>query len=271
MIQPAPPKQECFELAICPSTMETVLVSTSFANDMLMTETGNSRIRDLPMELRPREKLLQHGASTLSDAELLAIFIATGTRGTSAIQLGQRIMERWGSLTALGSLPATELAKELGMGTAKASRLVAAFELGCRVSRESIHSAPLDSPERIHASFAPRLQHLPHEQVLVAALDCRLRHLSTTLVSSGSVDESIAHPRDILRPVVSRGAHGFVLIHNHPSGDPSPSRADHSVTQRVDQAAQLLQLRFVDHLIVGRPQSGRQPWFSFREAGRLGG
>jgi len=234
-------------------------------------ETATPMIRELPDNLRPRERLLEHGAPCLSDAELLALFLSPGTKGRSAIELSRMLIGRHGSLNSIGSMRLAELSREHGIGPAKASRLVAAFELGARVSREQLHDRTLDSPERIHASYAPQLQHLGHEQVMVATVDCRLHHLSTSLISVGSVNESIAHPRDILRPVIARGAHGFILVHNHPSGDPSPSSADHEVTRRVNDAASLMQLRFIDHVIIGRPGSGRQAWFSFREAGRLSG
>ncbi len=228
-----------------------------------------SRICDLPLHQKPREKLIEQGPASLSDAELIALFIGTGSRGQSAIELGQSLIQRHGSLSAIGGIDASELAKEHGFGLAKATRLVAAFELGIRVSREGIHAETLDAPEVIDRYFRPQLQHLPQEKVMVAAVDCRLRHLSSHTISIGSVNESIAHPRDILRPVMARGAHGFILIHNHPSGDPSPSRADHEVTRRVQAAAELMQLRFVDHLIIGRASNGSRPWFSFRESGKI--
>lgn len=227
------------------------------------------RITDLENHQRPREKLMNLGACALSDDEILALFIATGTRGQNAIDISRAIIRKHGSMGAIGAMNVMDLAKEHGIGIAKASRLIAAFELGSRVARERIHLETLDSPNRIYHSFAPQIQHLPHETVMVAALDCRLRHLSSQTISVGSVNESIAHPRDILRPVIARGAHGFILIHNHPSGDPSPSRADLEVTRLVADASKLMQLRFVDHIIIGRECSGRDAWFSFREAGRI--
>ncbi len=199
----------------------------------------------------------------------MALFISTGTKGRSAIEIGRDLLAKHGSMAALGTLPVSELAKEPGIGPAKASILTAAFELGSRVSREQLNLAPLDSPERIHQCFAPQLQHLPHEQVIVATVDTRLRHLGTNTISVGSVNESSAHPRDILRPVITRNAHGLILIHNHPSGDPAPSRADVQVTQRVADAASLMQVRFVDHIIIGRACAGRLPYYSFREAGLI--
>jgi DNA repair protein RadC len=226
-----------------------------------------SRIQDLPRCERPREKLAQLGPAALDNAELMALFISTGTKGHSSIDIGRDLLGKYGSMGALGALPVDELAKEHGLGLAKASKLAAAFELGTRVAREQLRDTPLDSPERIHEFFAPQVRHLAQEQVIVAVVDTRLRHLGTTLVSVGTVSESNAHPREILRPVITRGAHGFVLIHNHPSGDPSPSRADEMVTRRLVEAASLMQVRFLDHVIIGKPSPGRTAYFSFREAG----
>ncbi len=230
-------------------------------------DLAGPRIHDLPSGERPREKLAQFGPTALTNAELMALFISTGTKGHSAIDIGRELLEKFGSLAALGGLPVTELAKPHGMGLAKASKLAAAFELGTRVAREQIRDTPLDSPERIHECFAPQLRHLSQEQVVVAVVDTRLRHIGTTVVSVGTVSESSAHPREILRPVITRGAHGFILIHNHPSGDPSPSQADEQVTRRMVEAANLMQVRFLDHVIIGKPSPGRNPYYSFREAG----
>jgi DNA repair protein RadC len=225
------------------------------------------RIQDLPHDQRPREKLAQLGPAALSNAELMALFIATGTKGRSAIDIGRDLIAKYGSMGALGGMPVAELAKEKGLGLAKASKLAAAFELGTRVAREQLHDVPLDSPQLIDEFFGPQLRYLPHEQVLVAMLDARLRHLGTVLISVGSVTESTAHPREILRPVITRGAYGFVLIHNHPSGDPSPSQADERATHGLVAAAKLMQVRFLDHVIIGRPSPGRPAYYSFREAG----
>lgn len=228
------------------------------------------RICDLPQGERPREKLAQHGPAALDNAELMALFISTGTKGRSAIEIGRDLIRKYGSMGSLGGLPVSELAKEHGLGLAKASKLAAAFELGTRVAREQLRCIPLDTPERIHEFFAPQMRHLTQEQVVVAVLDSRLRHIGTNVVSMGTVNEANAHPREILRPVITRGAHGFVLIHNHPSGDPSPSRADEMVTRRLIDAATMMQVVFLDHVIIGRPSPGREPYFSFREAGVIG-
>lgn len=231
------------------------------------TDPLSSRIQDLPHDQRPREKLALLGPAALDNSELMALFIATGIKGHSAIDIGRDLISKYGSLGALGGLPVTELSKEKGLGLAKASKLAAAFELGCRVAREQLQSTPLDKPELIHDFFGPQLRHLSQEQVVVATVDTRLRHIGTTVVSVGTVSESSAHPREILRPVITRGAYGFILIHNHPSGDCSPSRADERVTRRLVDAASLMQVRFLDHVIIGKPSPGRSPYYSFREAG----
>lgn len=228
------------------------------------------RIRDMPQEMRPREKLFYHGTSSLSDAELIALLLSSGVKGRSAIEIGGDLLRTYGSIGALGALPLGELSGRKGLGLAKASKLAAAFELGSRMAKEKVSSAVLDSPEAIRTHFAPQMAHMPQEQVWVAVVDVRLRHVSTDVVSVGTVNESSAHPREILRPVITRAGYGFILLHNHPSGDPSPSRADEVVTRRLADASALFQIRFVDHVIIGRPGNGRQAYFSFRESGQLG-
>lgn len=228
------------------------------------------RIHDMPYGERPREKLAQLGPAALDNAELMALFISTGMKGRSAIEIGRNLLRKYGSLAALGGMPVAELAKEQGLGLAKASKLAAAFELGCRVAREQLRATPLESPQLIHEFFGPQMRHLTQEQVVVAVVDSRLRHIGTNVVSVGTVSESAAHPREILRPVITRGAHGFILIHNHPSGDPSPSRNDELVTRRLIDAAKMMQVYFLDHVIIGKPSPGRPGYFSFREAGIVG-
>ncbi len=229
----------------------------------------SDRIQDLPLTDRPREKLARLGPSALGNDELMALFISTGTKGRSAITIGRDLIQKFGSMGALGNLTVSELAKEKGLGPAKASKLAAAFELGARVAREQIEQIPLDDPQSIYRFFAPQLGHLVQEQVVVAVLDSRLCHMGTTVISMGTANEASAHPRDIFRPVITRGGAGFILIHNHPSGNPTPSRADEAVTKRISGAAELMQIPFHDHVIIGKPSPGRNAYFSFREAGLI--
>jgi DNA repair protein RadC len=232
-------------------------------------ERPSARIHDMPSDRRPREKLALLGPSALDNAELMALFISTGTKGRSAIDIGRDLIGKYGSMGALGGVPVSELSKEKGLGLAKASKLAAAFELGIRVAREQLQASPLDTPELIHDFFGPQMRHLSQEQVICATVDSRLRHIGTTVVSMGTVSEAIVHPREVLRPVITRGAYGFVLVHNHPSGDPSPSRADERLTVSLLEAAKMMQVNFLDHVIIGRPSSGRLPYYSFRSGGKI--
>lgn len=227
----------------------------------------SSRIHDMPYDQRPREKLALLGPGALANDELMALFISTGMKGLSAIQIGRNLLQKYGSIGAMGGLTVSQLAKEKGLGLAKASKLAAAFELGARVAREQLQSRPLDTPQLIYEFFGPQMGHLAKEQVVVAVLDTRLRHIGTEIVSVGTVSESNAHPREIFRPVITRGGYGFILVHNHPSGDPSPSRADERVTRSLVDAAKFMQIEMLDHMIIGRAAEGRLPYFSFREAG----
>lgn len=234
---------------------------------MADTETPSSRICDMPSGMKPREKLAALGPAALDNAELMALFISTGTKGRSAIDIGRDLIKKYGSMGALGGLPVAELSKEKGIGPAKASKLAAAFELGIRVAREQLHAVQLDTPELIYDYFGPQMRHLTQEQVMCVTLDTRLRHTGSTVISMGTVSEATAHPRDVLRPVITRGAFGFILIHNHPSGDPTPSRADERVTLNLVEASKMMQVAFLDHVIIGRPSAGRLPFYSFRAAG----
>ena len=217
----------------------------------------------------PREKIYKYGATSLSNAELMAIFLTSGVVGRNVIQVAGDLLEKYGSLQELGRLPVAEYMNNKGIGLAKACKLAAAFELGIRLSREKIRSHPLDTPDLIYGHFAHQMGNLPSEQALVITVDSRLMHTSTTTVSAGTVNETTAHPREILRPVISRNAFGFILIHNHPSGDPTPSRADYRVTESLLKAAELMQVKFLDHVIIGRPAADREAFFSFRSAGVL--
>lgn len=217
----------------------------------------------------PREKIYKFGAASLNNAELLAIFLSSGVIGRNVIQVAGDLLEKYGGLQELGRLPVSEYMNNKGIGLAKACKLAAAFELGGRLSREKLRVLPLDNPDAIYDSFAHQLGNLPTESALVVTVNARLEHTSTTIVSSGSVNETTAHPREILRPAITRNAYGMILIHNHPSGDPSPSRADFQVTENLAKAAELMQIKLIDHVIIGRPAPGRAAFYSFRSAGLI--
>jgi DNA repair protein RadC len=228
------------------------------------------RIREIPLSDRPREKLAAHGAACLTDAELLAIFLRTGVKGKSAITLASELLRKKGSLRALSRSSTGELAKAApGIGPAKAAELAAAFELGKRLARGGAERPVLDSAAVIYETFGAELQARDREVLRVLLLDTKLRLLAAEDVALGSLNECIAHPREIFRPAIMHSAYAAILVHNHPSGDPTPSQADNRLTRQLGDAAKLLQINFLDHIIIGLPEGGRVPYFSFREAGVL--
>lgn len=228
-------------------------------------------IKELAASERPREKMMERGASALNDAELLAIFLRTGTPGRSAITVGaEMIAAASGSLVRLAQMPPQQLRKlSKGVGIAKACELAAAFEIGKRLARQTAQGEPLNTPLRIYNFLGPVLQHLPHESLRVILLNTQHHLIHEEEVSRGTLNESLAHPREILRPAISHGAYGFVLVHNHPSGDSRPSPADRALTRRIREAAELLQIHFLDHVIIGRTHNDIPPYFSFKEFGDL--
>lgn len=227
------------------------------------------KIREMPEEDRPREKLVARGAGSLTNAELIAILLRTGVPGANAVEVARQLLEIHQSLTSLSRCSVGEIAKIHGIGSAKAVQLVAAFNLGQRLAREILVRQKLDSPELVHDLVAAEMRALHKESLRVILLDTRYHLLRIEEVSIGSVNESIAHPREIFRPAMIAAAYAVIVVHNHPSGDPSPSQADHGLTRRLVEAAELLQIKLLDHIIIGAPAEGRLPYFSFKEAGVL--
>lgn len=227
------------------------------------------KIRELPEHERPREKLASLGAAALADCELIAILLRTGIQGASAIDMGRQLLARYGSLGGLARCSVPELAKIKGMGLAKAVQLAAAFGLATRVARESLARQKIDSPELVYALVGDEMRALSKESLRVVLLDTKYHLLRLHEVALGSLNESIAHPREIFQPAVLYSAYAFILVHNHPSGDPTPSEADRRLTARLNEIARLMQIQMLDHVIIGSADNGRQPYFSFREAGLL--
>ncbi|MEY2503086.1 MAG: repair protein RadC [Verrucomicrobiota bacterium] len=227
------------------------------------------KISEMPAEERPREKLLARGPTALIDPELIAILLGSGVPGTNAIEVARQLLEKYQSLTGLSRCTVDELKKIRGIGKAKAMHLVAAFQLGRRLAQERLTRQKLDSPELVYELLEAEMRALHKESLRVVLLDTRYHHLATEEVSRGSVNESIAHPRDVFRPALVASAYAVIVVHNHPSGDPSPSQSDHSLTRRLAEAAELLQIKLLDHVIIGAPAEGRQAYFSFKEAGVL--
>ena len=231
-----------------------------------MSAPSALRIRELPHDERPRERLKAHGAQALSSAELLAILIGSGTARHSAIELAHQVLARTGgSLRRVYSQPVAALTSINGLGAARAVTIHAALELGRRaVAEVRIEGVPIRAPRDICAVYAPRLEDLPVEEFHVAILDGQLRLDRDVLVSRGILNSSLVHPREVFREAIAERAAAVILVHNHPSGDPTPSPDDHEITAQLVEAGRLLGIPVHDHLIVGR---GR--YLSFSEAGLL--
>jgi DNA repair protein RadC len=227
------------------------------------------KIREMPQDQRPREKLLVHGVSALSDPELIAILLRTGLRGANAVEVGRQLLEKYKSLTGISRCSVKELRKIPGIGQTKALELVAAFGLGQRLAHETLSKQKLDSPELVSELVGQEMRRLRTESLRVILLDTRYRLLHIEEISVGSLNESIAHPREIFRPAITYSAYAVIVVHNHPSGDASPSQTDHSLTRRLAEAAELLQIKLLDHIIIGAPSEGNPGYFSFKEAGVL--
>ena len=227
------------------------------------------KIREMPEAERPREKLLVRGADALTNPELVAILLRTGRRGVNAVEVARELLDRYRSLAELSRCSVKELRSIKGVGPAKALQLVAAFNLGKRFVQERLVQQKLDSPELIHELLGSEMRMLRIESLRVVLLDTRYRLMRVEAVSMGSMNESIAHPREIFRPAITYSAYAVIVVHNHPSGDPSPSQADHGLTRRLAEAADLLQIKLLDHVIIGAPAEGNPGYFSFKEAGVL--
>jgi DNA repair protein RadC len=223
----------------------------------------------MPEDERPREKLATHGASALADSELIAILLRTGMVGANAIEIARNLLKRHGSLHGVSRCSVDELAKIPGIGFAKAVQLAAAFDLGNRLARETLAHQKIDSPELVNELVGGEMRMLRKEAMRVVLLDTRYHLIRVENVSSGTVNESIAHPREIFRPAVIASAYAVIVVHNHPSGDPSPSQADHSLTRRLAEAAELMQIKLLDHVIIGAQSNDGSGYFSFKEAGVL--
>jgi DNA repair protein RadC len=217
------------------------------------------RVADLPLSDRPRERLLERGAHTLTEAELIAILLGTGQGPgkLSAVGLGQYLLHKLGEhqrspLAVLREVHVAELMKVPGIGPAKATTIVAAIELGKRAF-SALPDAPttVENPETAAALLAGQLMWQTQERFAVLLLDVKHRLLGTQVISIGTATETIAHPRDIFREVIRQGATRLIVAHNHPSGQLEPSSEDIALTRQLLAGAQLLNIPLLDHLILG--------------------
>lgn len=201
----------------------------------------------------PRERLVTYGAESLSDAELVAILLRTGTKGTDVLALSRALLISFGSIVGLLAAEVDELAQVKGVGLAKAVGLKAALEIGHRVFKElaSATGNLMKEPESVYY-MCNDMSLMKSETVRVIALDTKLNYLGMTTVSVGTLDTSLIHPREVFRYAISKSAAAIILVHNHPSGDPRPSMSDDAVTKKITEAGEALGIRMLDHVIIGK-------------------
>ena len=223
-------------------------------------------ITDWPEEERPREKLLIHGARTLTDAELLALFLRVGTRGQSAVDLARNLLGRFGTLNKLCNAPIDEFSAVPGMGLAKYAQLQAVMELARRALAERLNDGMLfDAPGTVQEWLQLRLAHLPHETFCILLLDTRHRLIEAVDLFRGTLNQTGVYPREVVKLVLSRNAAAVVLAHNHPSGETEPSPSDEQLTRELRDALALIDVKVLDHFVI--PAHGAP--FSFAEHGLL--
>ncbi|NLY89191.1 MAG: DNA repair protein RadC [Firmicutes bacterium] len=220
-------------------------------------------IKDLPAEERPRERLEKYGAQSLSNAELLAILLRTGTSGLSALDLATTILAQFQTLDEIAAAGIGELSQIKGMGQSKAVQVLAAFELGRRLQvSEASKYEQVSSPGKVAELVMPRLRFLKQEHFLVIHLNTKNRVLSIETISMGTLDSSLVHPRDVFRTAIKNSSASLILVHNHPSGEPYPSNEDLNITRRLKEAGELLGIPILDHVIIGDNK-----YISLREEG----
>jgi DNA repair protein RadC len=227
------------------------------------------RIKDIPKNERPRERLVELGADALNASELIAILLRTGTKGCSAVDAAQQLLTKFGTLTALSQASLTQLQEVDGVGLDKAIALKSAFTLARRMARELHGDSPvLDNPASIADLLREQNRDYKVEHFQAVLLNTRRKLIRVEVISQGLVDTLLAHPREVFKPAIAANATAVVLVHNHPSGDPTPSANDIKVTRDLIRAGQLLKIDVLDHIILGRrAQEGAKDYVSLRELG----
>jgi len=224
-------------------------------------------IKEWPEDERPREKMQKNGAESLSDAELLALILRVGDHAShqSAIDLGRAMLQTFGDLRKLSSATFSEICSVKGAGPAKAASVLAALALGRRINTEKLENLErFTAPSQIFKHFHYRFRDRRREYFVTLLLDGKNRIILEEQISEGSLNQSIVHPREVFSRAVKESAAAVILVHNHPSGDPAPSREDREITRRLKEAGEVLGIRVLDHIIIGDGS-----YFSFVEQGLL--
>jgi len=210
------------------------------------------KVKELPIDDRPREKLALRGAHNLSDAELIAILLRTGTKGKSVIELAQELVQKAGGLNKLASQTSEAIQKQLGIGKDKAAALIAVFEIGRRVDAQKklFSLKQVTSPSDVAEIFIPLLRDKIKEEFYVICLSTACKINKYELISVGSLNQSIVHPREVFKVAIENNSANIILLHNHPSGNPEPSNEDIAITKKMVEAGKLMDIQVFDHVII---------------------
>lgn len=210
-------------------------------------------LKELPKQERPREKMISQGVAQLSNAELIAILLASGTQKESALSLAHRVLSlAEGHPSRLVGCQPEEFQKISGIGTAKACTLVAALEFGRRMAAsQPERRIRIDTPDRVADLFMEEMRYLKKEVFRVAHLNVKNELIMKEDISIGGLNSAVAHPREVFQTAVRKGTNAVILVHNHPSGDPTPSSADKSTTNQLVEAGHILGIRVLDHIVIG--------------------
>lgn len=210
------------------------------------------KIREWPLQERPRERMIREGEQALSSTELLAILLRTGKQGTSALMLAQMLLVRFGGIKGIRMATLRELVLLPGMGMAKAVCIQAGFELGCRLSQKKEEDKiELHTFEAVASLYKEEMRHKDRETLMALHLDTKKQLIAEEVVSIGTLNASLVHPREVFRKAIKNGAASIILLHNHPSGNPTPSQEDIKITQRLQVIGELLEIPLLDHLVFG--------------------
>ncbi|MFB6363677.1 DNA repair protein RadC [Paenibacillus elgii] len=215
-------------------------------------ESPNMTLRDVPSEDRPRERMMLYGAQALSNAELLAILLRTGTYHESAVHVAQRLLLQSGGLRMLTDMSMEQLTEIKGIGEAKALQIQAGIELGRRLARSTMsETVTIRSPQDVAALLMEDLRYLQKEHFVCLFLNTKNHVIGQETLSMGSLNASIVHPREVFRAAIKRSSASIVCAHNHPSGDPTPSPEDVEITKRLVQAGEIVGIDVLDHIVIG--------------------
>jgi len=225
------------------------------SRDSSLKKKTSFTIHDLPVAERPRERLQQYGEAALSSQELLAVILGRGIAGESVIVTAQRLLKEFGDLKGLAQATVEELSRVKGIGQAKACQIKASFELASRLEGYSSinNREAIKTPTDVVSFVRNRLKDKKKEYFLAVMLDTRGQVIKTSEISIGSLDSSIVHPREVFKEAIAASAASVVFVHNHPSGDPTPSEIDIGLNKRLVEAGELLGIEVLDHIVIGNP------------------